>query len=126
LLRLHGEGEGPDGRVLTTAEYDAAYGTDGVLPDILSAIVGLRSLLFLGCSLQMDRTVSALRTLRARAVVQPPRHFAFLPYPSADQRKQRRQLLSEAEIHPIYYPANNHDQCIEDLLVTLTEGGLDG
>jgi len=125
LLRLHGQGDTDQGRVLTLAEYEDTYAKDRTLAGTLSAIVSLRSLLFLGCSLSQDRTVAALRELRASAQADPPRHYAFLPYPEAGQREGRNRFLSEANIHPIYYPGGDHDQYIEDLLVTLMEGGVD-
>lgn len=124
LLRLHGQGDTEQGRVLTLTEYDEAYSEGRTLSGVIGAITGMRSLLFLGCSLQSDRTVAALRELRQAAQVEPPRHYAFLPLPPEGQRQDRRQFLSEAEIHPIYYPGDDHDQCIEDLLITLMEGGL--
>lgn len=126
LLRLHGEADARDGRVLTRAEYDGAYGGGITLTNILGALLGSKSLLFVGSSLQSDRTYSALCAIRAAAPGEPTRHFAFLPCPAENERAARRAFLAEAEIHPIYYPADDHDQCIEDLLITLMEGGLDG
>ncbi|MBB4302128.1 hypothetical protein GGD81_001152 [Rhodobium orientis] len=125
LLRLHGEADAQDGRVLTQAEYDAAYNGGVTLTGILGALIGTRSLLFMGSSLQSDRTYSALCDIRAQNADAPVRHYAFLPCPVENDRAARRAFLAEAEIHPIYYPADDHDQYIEDLLITLMEGGLD-
>ncbi len=125
LLRLHGEADAADGRVLTRAEYDAAYNGNNSLTNILGSLIGQRSLLFMGASLQADRTHSALSEIKAATPGAPTRHYAFLPCPLDSERLARRTFLSEAEIHPIYYPPENHDQCIEDLLITLMEGGLD-
>lgn len=125
LLRLHGEADAQEGRILTRTEYDAAYDGDVTLTNILGALIGPRSLLFMGSSLQSDRTFEALREIRADSADAPVRHYAFLPTPPEDERQARRAFLAEAEIHPIYYPADDHDQCIEDLLITLMEGGLD-
>lgn len=124
LLRLHGQGDDDLGRVLTLAEYEAAYTADRTLGGVLSAIIGLRSLLFVGCSLDQDRTLKALTQLRQASQVTPPRHYAFLQLPEPGQREERTRLLSAAEIYPIYYPAGDHDQYIEDMLITLMEGGL--
>lgn len=125
LLRLHGEADAAEGRVLTRAEYDAHYQGGVSLTNILSALIGPRSLLFLGSSLQSDRTYAALRDIRAQNGGNGIRHYAFLPCPPVNQRAARRAFLAEADIHPIYYPADDHDQSIEDLLITLMEGGLD-
>ena len=125
LLRLHGEADAQEGRVLTRGEYDAAYSGGVTLTNILGALIGTRSLLFMGASLQSDRTYEALRDIRAANGDAPVRHYAFLPCPPENQRAERRAFLAEAEIHPIYYPPEDHDQSIEDLLITLMEGGLD-
>lgn len=125
LLRIHGEADAHEGRVLTRNEYEAAYNEGVTLTNILGALIGARSLLFMGSSLQSDRTYSALCDIRAQNADAPVRHYAFLPLPAENDRAARRAFLAEAEIHPIYYPADDHDQYIEDLLITLMEGGLD-
>ncbi|BDV35766.1 SIR2 family protein [Methylocystis iwaonis] len=126
LLRLHGEADSSDGRVLTRTEYEAAYNGRTTLTAILNVLLGSRSLLFMGCSLQADRTINALREIRSNAPDTPVRHYAFLPCPPEAERPERRAFLADAEIHPIYYPPDDHDQSIEDLLISLMEGGLDG
>jgi hypothetical protein len=125
LLRLHGEADVEDGRVLTQREYNDAYNGSVTLTNILGGLLGARSLLFMGSSLQSDRTYSALCDLKAVANDSPTRHYAFLPCPIDDERGTRRAFLASAGIHPIYYPADDHDERIEDLLVTLMEGGVD-
>ncbi|MXP44850.1 SIR2 family NAD-dependent protein deacylase [Allopontixanthobacter sediminis] len=121
LLRLHGEADTAHGRVLTSQEYSATYTEQRTLAEVINAITGTKSLLFLGCSLTDDRTVEALKHLHANAPVGRPLHYAFLPLPEND-RQQRREFLAEAGIHPIYYPTDAHDQMIEQLLITLLEG----
>jgi hypothetical protein len=127
LLRLHGEAQSTNGRVLTTDEYNNAYQNEHTLHDVLNNLIGTRNMLFLGCSLTTDRTLSALTELKQNAAVQNPRHYAFLPVPDDDAKAARRRELEQADIHPIWYPNDgDHDQHIEDLLITLMEGGLDG
>jgi len=125
LLRLHGEAIEADGRVLTKQEYDATYTGQRTMAELFRELVGIRSFLFLGCSLREDRTIAALRDVKAAAPAGRPPHYAILPAPNANERNQRRHQLAEAGIHPIYYPPNDHDQCIEDLLICLAEGELD-
>jgi hypothetical protein len=121
--RLHGAAGAAEGRVLTLDEYRAHYEQGGALTDVLGAIIGVRGFLFLGCSLQSDRTYQALRELKRRAHVDPSPHYAFLPLPEQG-RLERRRFLEQAGIHPIYYPLGEHDQSIEDLLITMQQGGL--
>ncbi len=129
IAKLHGAANNPRGRVLTTAEYDSAYGDEGALSQILSLLVSNRSLLFMGCSLGTDRTISALRHLKTENRLDLPRHYAFLEDPGPEQRVDRRSELDQAEIHPIWYPVENpefdHDGWIESLLVSLHGGPID-
>jgi SIR2-like domain len=124
LLRLHGEADSPQGRVLTGAEYAECYGDGGDYREILKLLIANTSLLFLGCSLSVDRTVRTLREIKQAAVVETPRHFAFLPLTEGTDREARRTELGQADIHPIWYPPEDHDQAIEDLLISLMEGGF--
>lgn len=124
LLRLHGEADVATARVLTLEEYNAVYSAGRDLRGLLAAIMGVRSFLFLGCSLGADRTIQALKEVKAESPVEIAPHFAFLPEPEAAARLQRRTFLEEAGIHPIYYPASEHDQSIEDLLIAMMEGGV--
>ena len=126
LIRLHGEAESAQGRVLTSNEYEACYGELGKYREILKIIIGNASLLFLGCSLSVDRTIDALQEIKRSALVQTPRHFAFLPLGEGMDRESRRREIGQADIHPIWYPPEDHDQAIEDLLISLMEGGFHG
>ena len=126
LLRLHGEADSAQGRVLTSSEYEACYGKGGNYREILKLLIENSSLLFLGCSLSVDRTIEALREIKGAAVVQTPRHFAFLPMTEGIDREARRNELVQADIHPIWYPPEDHDQAIEDLLISLMDGGFHG
>ncbi|UPK14702.1 SIR2 family protein [Bradyrhizobium sp. 155] len=124
LLRLHGEADSAQGRILTAAEYAACYGDDGNYRELFKLLIANTSLLFLGCSLSVDRTVRALREIKQAAVVETPRHFAFLPLNEGTDREARRNELGQADIHPIWYPPEDPDQAIEDLLISLLEGGF--
>lgn len=124
LLRLHGEADTAIGRVLTREEYEANYGVAGSYREILRATINATSLLFIGCSLNIDRTIAALIEIKDAAVVATPRHYAFLPLTEGLDREARRAELGAADIHPIWYPPENHDQAIEDLLISLMEGGF--
>jgi hypothetical protein len=110
--------------VLTDHEYTACYGDGGNYREIFKLLIANASLLFLGCSLSIDRTVHALREIKQAALVETPRHFAFLPLNVGTDREPRRSELGRADIHPIWYPPEDHDQAIEDLLISLMEGSF--
>ena len=129
LFKIHGHADDANGRVLTKEEYEKAYGNDGALPGLLANLIANRSLLFLGCSLALDRTIQALRKIKAETAVDLPRHYAFLKDPGPEKRAERRAELEQAEIHPIWYPVEDevtdHDNRIEDLLIALIVGPID-
>lgn len=116
LLKLHGDARSRDGRVLGKAEYDRAYGPDGVIRRELVLVYQTRSLLCVGCSLGADRTVSLIAEVAA-GDRNMPRHYAFLQMPADDAaRLAREHFLAERSIFPIWYDGE-HDECITALLV---------
>lgn len=120
LLKLHGDCHRNDGRVLGVKEYNEAYGTGGAPREALSLIYKTRPLLWLGCSLSIDRTVSLSGEL-AKTDNQMPRHFALLQQPSVeDILIAREKELSVRHIFPIWYDGD-HDDCIETILVGILD-----
>ncbi len=106
--------------MLGVKEYIDAYGPGGGSREALSLIYRTRSLLWLGCSLSIDRTVSLAGEL-ANLDGQMPRHFALLQQPS-DKASWlvREKELTARQIFPIWYDGD-HDDCIETLLVGILD-----
>ena len=116
LLKLHGESSSPTGRVITRAEYDAAYGPGRPVREEITRICRTRALLCMGCSLRGDRTIEMLRDV-ADAESGGLRHYAFLPLPGDEDATTRREhFLVERNIFPIWYEGE-HDESIQALLV---------
>ncbi len=124
LLKIHGDWSDPDNRVLTLSEYHKYYGDpdgdidlDRDLPRLLY-LLAVRPVLFLGCSLQQDRTVAIFKHVADKV---QSRHFGIvqLPADEAEYRKRREYLLSR-NIRPIWYPEGKH-QNIEILLRYLVD-----
>lgn len=122
LLKLHGTSTSPRGRILTAAEYQKNYGDGDELQRAIEAICS-KTLLFIGCSLTVDRTLSAMKTfVDANGHDNIARHYAFLPAPNTDaERSARRDALVGCNVYPIWYPAGAHDESIEALLLALME-----
>ncbi|MCW5977701.1 MAG: tetratricopeptide repeat protein [Bryobacteraceae bacterium] len=120
LLKIHGSWDDPNHRVLTLAEYEKHYGaaSDAVdfnlpLPQLFK-LLATRPLLFLGCSLNQDRTVAILR--RVAGDLPTSRHYAVLQMPASDEEFQRRaRRLGDHNIRPIWYPTGRHEK-VEGLL----------
>lgn len=125
LVKLHGDWEEPETRVLTLSDYRRAYGgTEPTsidrtrsLPRLLQMVMQNRPLLFLGCSLGADRT---LGILRAVAEAWPElSHYAILPLPSVESEiRKRDNQLADWGIRPIWYPTGKHE-CVGEILASL-------
>lgn len=121
LVKLHGKASSSRNRVLTKNEYDKHYQNDQVLETVIEAISN-STLLFLGCSLNIDRTIQCLSRIAKRKGYQNvPRHYAFLKLNEGEDRRARKDQLATANIYPIWY-TDDHDESIEALLEKLTEG----
>jgi hypothetical protein len=123
LLMLHGKATSGRNRILTQGEYDLHYTNGATLASTIHALCDSHNLLFLGCSLTVDRTLTAIKA-KVEEVGHDnlPRHYAFLQEPATEElRLQRQDELAECHIYPIWYPADTHDESIEALLVKLHE-----
>lgn len=122
LLKLHGTSTSPRGRILTATEYNKHYGDGEELQRAIEAICS-KTLLFVGCSLTVDRTLIAMKAfVQANGHDNVARHYAFLPAPiDSAERFARRDALIECNVYPIWYPAGTHDESIEALLLALME-----
>jgi molecular chaperone DnaK (HSP70) len=128
LIKIHGGLDDPATRVLTLDDYQRAYGSrdarrasrELALPRLLEQIFTSRTLLFLGCSLQTDRTLTYLKHVK-REHGAPALHFALLSDPGDESaRDSREEFLAEVNVRPIWYPQHRHD-FIDALLDEVTE-----
>lgn len=120
LLKLHGNYSATYGRVLLKDEYDGFYNPACHGREELSLIFRRGGLVFLGCSLWQDRTMTLLKEI-ADADKNMPRHYAFLQRPKTPRKVvEREHFLTERNIFPIWYDGD-HNTDIEALLVGLME-----
>ncbi|KJD38613.1 hypothetical protein QD46_18305 [Paenibacillus polymyxa] len=121
LVKLHGEADSSRNRIFTKSEYQHHYSDQSVLENVIE-VISNRTLLFIGCSLSVDRTIQALTNIvQRRGSENVPRHYAFLQLQDEDERLKRRDVLATANIYPIWYK-DDHNKCIEALLEKLAEG----
>ena len=121
LVRLHGTAYAESRHIIIRDEYEQAYNRDDSLVNAIDSITR-QPLLFIGCSLTVDRTIQAMIELYRRRVNQGPhQHFAFLPFDSETDIPQRQAELGQANISIIWYEDGDHDECIEGLLLKLKE-----
>ena len=118
LIKMHGKHNRCTARVLLKDEYDAVYNTEG-FTNFYKNVVFKDSLLFLGCSLSVDRTVKKMTEIVQESGMSDslPRHYAFLA--EEENYKTKTLSLGKANIFPIWYPKGQHDESIEALLYKL-------
>lgn len=112
ILKLHGDAGQANTHVFTLAQYQAAYG-DGEgapfafrnqLPRALRQIFISHSLLFLGCSLEQDRTLDLFKSVVDEGAFEIPDHFALLNEPATQQDCARKEArLLQLKIRPLWY-----------------------
>ena len=110
LFKLHGdigrETTSLDRLVFTKSQYDSAYCENGKLMEELKQWYQNQTLLFLGCSLSMDKTMEVLRDV---ASANPGiRHFAIVGC-KPEQRSELLDRFIELGIDAIFYDDSNHD-----------------
>ncbi len=125
LLKLHGKANSGKKRVLTENEYNEHYADSDILKKSIEVITS-NTLLFLGSSLSTDRTIKTMIEIaEEKGLDNIPRHYAFIGLYSKDDKLNRRDELAKANIYPIWYDADDdHDECIEALLLKLSEGKM--
>lgn len=111
ILKLHGNYNSPESYIFSQVQYDGAYGNIDGNPDytkplskVLRQIFISHTLLFLGCSLDQDRTLKLFSDVVASNSFDVPDHYAFLAKPENNQEiLNKEELLATAKIRPIWY-----------------------
>ena len=116
LIKLHGDADEMETTaVLDPQSYDAAYDENSDLVQTLRQSFQQKCILFLGCSLQQDRTMRVLENVSAPGI----NHFTV--FSSSPQRQKQQELirrLGSRRIFPIFYPHGEHD-CVRVILEEL-------
>jgi hypothetical protein len=124
ILKLHGDIKAPGGCILSRNQYAAAYGNGAIdlslpLPQALDYYFRNSSLLFLGCSLNQDRTVQVFEAIMNRALAESlhlPQHFAIEQLPSDEAALvARNAALLRIGVTPIWFPAGAFE-FVEEIL----------
>lgn len=122
LIKLHGSCDLVVERVLLKDEYDIAYAVGNEVKNFFNRVLFGQSLLFIGCSLSVDRTIKAMIDIVDEyGAATLPRHYAFLELKNDDDRVARKKELAKANIFPIWYPEGEHDESIEALFTLMLE-----
>jgi SIR2-like domain/AAA ATPase domain len=129
LIKIHGDCEDVTERILTSAEYDRHYGNvpvvgfdrDLPLPKALMKLMSGTPLLFLGCSLEADRTLNVLGHITRET--NHGGHFALVAFPeNPNHLMARRKHFSKHRITPIWYNPVDHHRLLTELLAHICQG----
>jgi len=114
LWKIHGDYRDRRNRVFSDEEYSRHY-TE--LPNLLLIALLNRPALFIGCSLDKDRTTEVLASIHSQHPATS--HYAFMQIPDADEKfEERVRALRNMGVRPIWYPEGEHQE-IENYLADL-------
>ena len=108
ILKLHGNVGDQNTYIFSQQQYSDAYGEEidftKPLAKTLRQIFVSNSLVFIGCSLEQDRTLDLFSKVAKSEEFEIPDHFAILNKPTSHAEMQEKEnRLLELNIHPIWY-----------------------
>jgi NAD-dependent SIR2 family protein deacetylase len=127
IIKLHGDIKVPYECILSANQYNGAYGTAAIelslpIPKLLEYYYKNSSLLFLGCSLNNDRTVQVFRAIREQLRDIPIQHFVIEPAPITEQDLvARNAYLAALGITGIWFEKDRYDYVVDMLRLMRNE-----
>jgi NAD-dependent SIR2 family protein deacetylase len=122
IIKLHGDIRQPARCIISKNQYDVAYGNDSLdldkpIPRVLSYHYRTSNLLFLGCSLNRDRTMEVFQAVKKQlGDTDRPQHFSLESMPETEtELTARNSYLLSFGITPIWFPNSCYD-FIEQML----------
>ena len=117
IIKLHGYILAPQRCILGKKQYDDAYGETHLnlskpIPKLLQYYYMTSSLLFIGCSLNNDRTIQVFKAVKAAIGDNDrPEHFSIEQAPeNVTDLISRNAELVNLGIVPIWYPKGEYDK----------------
>ena len=114
IIKLHGDVRSPASCILGKRQYDQAYGETSLdlarpIPKLLQYYYTNSSLLFVGCSLNNDRTIQVFQAVkedrRTKGTLDLPQHFSIEQAPETlSELENRNAALLKLGITPIWFP----------------------
>lgn len=117
VIKLHGDIRNPARCILGKRQYDEAYGETDLdlnrpIPKLLRYYYTTSSLLFIGCSLNNDRTIQVFKAVKdAIGDDDRPEHFSIEQAPpTVAELAVRNSELLKLGITPIWFPRGEYDK----------------
>jgi NAD-dependent SIR2 family protein deacetylase len=122
IIKLHGDIKHPERCILSKNQYREAYGNEALdlsrpIPKLLTYHYSTSSLLFLGCSLNRDRTMEVFQAVKEKlGDTARPQHFSLESMPEDEaELASRNAYLLRFGITPIWFPRDSYEY-IEQIL----------
>lgn len=116
IIKLHGDIRQPTKCIISKNQYNEAYGNEMLdltkpIPKVLSYHYKTSSLLFLGCSLNRDRTMEVFQAVKTlMGDKDRPQHFSLESMPKIEaELAARNAYLLNFGITPIWFPNGNYE-----------------
>jgi len=124
LMKLHGDSDQAQSYVFTESQYKDAYGDGEIdfnkqLPRSLRQIYISYSLLFIGCSLEQDRTLELFKSVMDQGHFEIPNHYALLADCDQASKAEKMGRLLSMNIKPIWYETPEHDHSMLEKILLL-------
>lgn len=91
--------------IFTKNQFNEKYAKDGQLVKELKKIFANNVMLFLGCSLEKNRTLEVLKIITQPSIS----HYNIISYKEDEMDDRIRQLADDYYIRVICYPENKHE-----------------
>ncbi|MGU5766747.1 SIR2 family protein, partial [Aeromonas allosaccharophila] len=94
------------------------------IPILLSHLYRSHSLLFLGCSLSVDRTMKTFEVVLQDELLRPKvaDHYAIVEQPDDNQKFNALDMqLQRCNIKPIWYEFGHHEKVLDILVNTINQ-----
>jgi hypothetical protein len=122
IVKLHGDIEDPARCILSKDQYNQSYGNDAIdmslpIPKLLEYYYKNSSLLFLGSSLNNDRTVHVFRAIKEKVgSLEIPQHFTIEQSPETENELvDRNEYLARLGFTGIWFEKGCFEY-VEDML----------
>ena len=127
VIKLHGDINCPTKCIISKKQYEDAYGEENLnlskpVPSLIKYYFENKSLLFLGCSLNRDRTMEVFKAAKEAYPDELFSHFSIEAMPETkEELEERNNYLAGFGISPIWYPKGCYEYIEKILLLAKNE-----
>lgn len=127
VIKLHGDINHPSKCIISKKQYEEAYGEMSLdlsksIPSLLKYYFENKSLLFLGCSLNRDRTMEVFKAAKEAFPDELFSHFSIEALPETkEELEERNNYLAGFGISAIWYPKGSYEYIEKILLLAKNE-----